>query len=82
MTPIVGASGFLGRAVAPRLLSAGHRVRLMERTPGKVEDLKRQGAEVVEGDSIDPASLAHFPLQMTAVDGFMRERVAQARQVT
>jgi len=58
MILILGASGFLGRAVTKQLLSEGQQVRLLVRTPAKVEDLKRAGAEVMQGDLIDPRSLA------------------------
>jgi NADH dehydrogenase len=57
MILIVGASGLLGREVAKTLLSQGERVRAFTRTPAKVDDLKKAGAEVVQGDLIDPASL-------------------------
>jgi NADH dehydrogenase len=58
MILIIGASGFLGREVAKLLLSKGEQVRLLMRTPAKVEDLKQAGAEVIQGDLIDPPSLA------------------------
>jgi uncharacterized protein YbjT (DUF2867 family) len=57
MILIVGGSGLLGREVAKQLLSQGEQVRLSVRTPAKVEDLKKLGAEVVQGDLIDPPSL-------------------------
>jgi uncharacterized protein YbjT (DUF2867 family) len=57
MILIVGGSGFLGREGAKLLLSQGKPVRLLVRTPAKVEDLKQAGAEVVQGDLIDPPSL-------------------------
>lgn len=58
MILIVGASGFLGRETAKLLLSQGKQVRLLVRTPAKVDDLKQAGAEVIQGDLIDPPSLA------------------------
>jgi uncharacterized protein YbjT (DUF2867 family) len=58
MILIVGANGVLGREVAKLLLSQGQQVRLLVRTPAKVDDLKRMGAEVMQGDLIDPSSLA------------------------
>lgn len=58
MILIIGASGFLGREVTKPLLSKGEQVRLLVRTPAKVEDLKQAGAEVIQGDLIDPPSLA------------------------
>ena len=58
MILIAGASGVLGRGVATRLLAGGEQVRVMARTPAKVDDLKRAGAEVVQGDLVDAPSLA------------------------
>jgi len=58
MILIIGASGFLGREVTKLLLSKGEQVRLLVRTPAKVEDLKQAGAEIMQGDLIDPPSLA------------------------
>lgn len=57
MILIVGATGFLGQETTRQLLAAGHRVRVMARTPEKAASLKEAGAEVVAGDLIDPASL-------------------------
>jgi uncharacterized protein YbjT (DUF2867 family) len=54
---IVGASGVLGRKVTELLLSQGQQVRLLVRTPGKVDDLKQVGAEVMKGDLIELSSL-------------------------
>jgi putative NADH-flavin reductase len=57
MILIVGASGFLGRKVASLLLSQGQQVRLLVRTPAKVDDLRQRGAEIMQGDLVDPLSL-------------------------
>ena len=57
MILIIGASGFLGRDVTKLLLSKGEKVRLLVRTPSKVEDLQQAGAEAMQGDLIDPPSL-------------------------
>lgn len=57
MILIVGGSGFLGREVTKLLLSQGKQVRVLVRTPAKVEDLKQAGAEVVQGDLINQPSL-------------------------
>lgn len=57
MILIVGASGFLGHETAKLLLSQGQQVRLLVRTPAKVDDLKQMGAEIMQGDLIDPPSL-------------------------
>jgi len=55
---IVGASGLLGHETARQLLVKGEQVRLLTRTPAKLNDLKQMGATVIQGDLIDPASLA------------------------
>ncbi|MBN2550785.1 MAG: SDR family oxidoreductase [Anaerolineales bacterium] len=54
---IVGATGVLGKATTRQLLAAGHKVRAMTRDLHKGEDLRTMGAEVVQGDLIDQASL-------------------------
>jgi uncharacterized protein YbjT (DUF2867 family) len=58
MILIVGGTGSLGRATARRLLANGQSVRIMTRTPEKGVDLQQAGAEVVQGDLLDKASLA------------------------
>lgn len=55
---VTGASGFLGRAVATEILSAGHEVRTLQRRPSRVE-----GATDVAGSVTDPDAVAR------AVDG-------------
>ncbi len=54
---IVGSTGAMGSETTRQLLAAGYRVRAMARTPEKAADLKALGAEVVQGDLIDPDSL-------------------------
>lgn len=58
MILICGGSGVLGREVARLLLARGERVRVLTRAPDKAHDLKEAGVELVEGDLLDPASLA------------------------
>lgn len=58
MILVVGATSRVGTRVVPKLLSNGHAVRAMTRTPEKAEPLRKLGAEVVQGDLRDPASLA------------------------
>ncbi|WP_428341722.1 DUF2867 domain-containing protein [Mycobacterium sp.] len=51
---IFGATGYLGTRLVPELLSAGHDVRVMARTPAKLDDVPwRESVEVVEGDVAD-----------------------------
>ncbi len=58
---IVGATGLLGSATALALLQEGQRVRVLvrERTrhPERVAELQQAGAELMQGDLTDPASL-------------------------
>ncbi len=56
---VAGATGALGRHLIPGLLAAGYQVTATTRTPGKVPDLRRAGAEPVILDGLDrPAVLA------------------------
>lgn len=51
---VFGATGYLGARLVPELLSAGHDVRVMARTPAKLGDVPWRGhVEVVEGDVSD-----------------------------
>jgi uncharacterized protein YbjT (DUF2867 family) len=59
MILVVGASGRLGGTIARHLLSRGERIRVLTRTPAKLEHLKALGAEVVGADLRDPASLSN-----------------------
>ena len=49
--------GAMGRAMAANLLSAGHRVRVWNRSPGPVGELARLGAEqnLIEPRAFDAA---------------------------
>jgi uncharacterized protein YbjT (DUF2867 family) len=67
MILIVGATGVLGREVARQLLAGGHQVRALVRNPEKARDLQEQGAEVVQGNLTDPASLARACQNVDAV---------------
>ncbi len=56
---VTGASGYIGGRLVPELLKAGHRVRCLARTPGKLRDHPWSGdVEVVEGDVTDADSIA------------------------
>lgn len=54
---VVGATGLLGRATALALLKEGKRVRAMVRDRARAADLAHAGAEIVDGDLTDSASL-------------------------
>lgn len=57
MILIVGGTGDLGSATARRLLRKNKAVRIMTRRPEKAAELRRLGAEVVQGDLLDKSSL-------------------------
>src|SRR5262249_24878340 len=67
MILIVGATGVLGLETVKQLLSSGHKVRAFTRFPEKANALKQLGAEVSQGDLINPDSLAHGCQGMTAI---------------
>lgn len=54
---ITGATGFIGGAIARRLLADGHTVRVLARDPARAGDLARAGAEIARGDILELGSL-------------------------
>ena len=55
---VTGASGWIGSAVIPDLLSAGHRVLGLARSEASAKAIAAAGADVHRGDLNDPKSLA------------------------
>ena len=55
---VTGGSGVVGGAVVERLVSRGDHVVALARSPAAGAALERRGAEVVEGDLLDPDALA------------------------
>jgi uncharacterized protein YbjT (DUF2867 family) len=56
---VTGATGYIGGRLVPELLDAGHRVRCLARTPGRLRDHPWAGrVEIVPGDVTDPESMA------------------------
>ncbi|MEE2046524.1 NAD(P)H-binding protein, partial [Nocardiopsis tropica] len=52
-TLVTGATGYIGGRLVPELLEAGHAVRCLVRTPGKLRDVDwRSGVEVLRGDVV------------------------------
>ncbi|MEV7567445.1 SDR family oxidoreductase [Streptomyces tanashiensis] len=55
---VTGAGGYIGGRLVPELLSRGHQVRCLVRTPAHLEDLPwAEQTEVVRGDVTDADSL-------------------------
>ncbi|WIM95616.1 SDR family oxidoreductase [Actinoplanes oblitus] len=55
---VTGATGYIGGRLAPRLVEAGHHVRCLTRSAGRLRDVPWAGqVEIVEADLADPASL-------------------------
>lgn len=55
---VAGATGYIGGRLVPELLDAGHQVRCLARSPGKLRDYPWAGrADVVRGDAVDAASV-------------------------
>jgi nucleoside-diphosphate-sugar epimerase len=54
---VTGSSGFIGSAVVPELISAGHRVLGLARSEASAVALAAAGAEVLHGDLNEPKSL-------------------------
>lgn len=55
---VTGATGYIGARLVPRLLDAGHRVRVLVRNPDKIRDTAwAKDVEVVRGDLTDRESV-------------------------
>ncbi|MCE9567901.1 MAG: NAD-dependent epimerase/dehydratase family protein [Planctomycetes bacterium] len=55
---ILGGTGFIGRALVRRMVSAGRRIRLLARDPNSVPaELRQAGVEVAQGDLSRSADL-------------------------
>ena len=56
---VIGASGYIGSNLVPRLLTRGHAVRATARSRVVLEARDWQGVEITEADVLDPESLRH-----------------------
>ena len=54
---VVGASGYVGSHLVPRLIAEGHTVRAVARRRAVLEGRGWAGVEAVEADALDRASL-------------------------
>lgn len=74
---LTGGTGFVGGAVARALRRRGHAIRALVRDRAHACDLADQGAELVEGDVVDAASLHDAPRGCEAaihLVGIIREK--------
>ncbi len=89
---VLGATGYVGGRLAPRLAARGHDVRALARTPERLADVPwAKEVEVVRGDLADAASVRaamegievvyHLVHSMSAGGDFEREELAEARNV-
>ncbi len=54
---VLGATGYIGGRLVPRLLERGQHVRCLIRDPNKLTGLNRSGVEIITGDLLKPDSL-------------------------
>src|SRR5690606_33265899 len=75
---VAGATGAIGRPLVRQLIDRGHHVTAMTRSAGKVDSLRRLGAEAVVADGLDAAAVGEAVAraepdaiihQMTALSG-------------
>lgn len=66
-TLIVGASGFIGRNLAPALKASGHSVRCLTRNPARSAGLFGAEYDVVQGDMLDAESVGRAATGVGAV---------------
>lgn len=60
---LAGATGAIGKRLVPLLVSAGHHVVGMTRTPAKADELRAAGAEPVVADALDRDAVRDAVLQ-------------------
>ena len=63
---LTGATGFVGGALARRLVASGHHVRALVRDPERARDLAALGLELHRGDVVEKETMRR---PMTGVDG-------------
>ncbi|WP_159697822.1 SDR family oxidoreductase [Arthrobacter sp. 18067] len=89
---VTGATGYIGGRLVPRLLEAGHRVKVLVRTPQKIADVPwHDDVEIVENslsdaeglaDALDGVDVLYYLVHsMASGSGFESKEEAMARLV-
>jgi uncharacterized protein YbjT (DUF2867 family) len=60
LTVVTGATGTIGGHLARRILGSGGEVRVLVRDPARAQELEDAGAEVAQGDFMEPGQLEGF----------------------
>jgi len=55
---VTGATGYVGGRLVPRLLEKRYKVRCLARNPANLKGRDWKDVEIVQGDAVDPASVA------------------------
>lgn len=69
---VAGATGAVGRRLVPALISTGHSVVGLTRSPGKAESIRALGAEAVVADGLD-AEAIHAAIMSSRPDVIVHE---------
>ena len=84
---VAGATGAVGRLLVPMLVSSGHRVTGISRTPAGADWVRRQGASAVRADVLDrdglraavagaaPDTVIHQLTDLAGADGAANDRL-------
>jgi uncharacterized protein YbjT (DUF2867 family) len=75
---LAGASGVIGRHLVALLVADGHEVAGMTRTPGKVDQLRRLGAEPVVCDVFDREALSEVVGRFALLHALDRPELAES----
>lgn len=63
---IIGSTGFVGKTLVNKALKQGHQMKVLARSPEKLDELKEK-VEAVQGDMFDPACLQMLVAGVDAV---------------
>jgi uncharacterized protein YbjT (DUF2867 family) len=87
---VAGATGFIGRRLAPALLADGHEVRCLVRDPDRARRLGQGGCELVSGDlgrdgtalsaALEGTDVAYYLVHMMTEPGYAEPELAAARR--